>query len=170
MGGHSWSFQDVLKEIAAQVFIIRTGRSDPYISEKVCTIAECAGILYSPRKADKWGGSEQVKQTISTACQSLKDRGKNHGTGNRSGQGLVTPPLASLDGHLSNYALVNSAGYADAIAVLVHKTGAAHEGTHPFFVRTKRITVAGFSSKPNEFSSRSYRHLLKSVNPAECER
>jgi len=97
-------------------------------------------------------------------------QGQESWNGKQERTGFSNPPLASLDGHLSNYALVNSAGYADAIAVLVHKTGAAHEGTHPFFVRTKRITVAGFSSKPNEFSSRSYRHLLKSVNPAECER
>lgn len=34
---------------------------------------EGSQYLYSPRKADKWGGSEEMKRSILTACQSLKD-------------------------------------------------------------------------------------------------
>lgn len=65
-----------IKEIEAQIFILKTGRSDSYISEKVGIITEYTRDLYSPRKADKWGGSEQVKRTILRACQSLKDQAR----------------------------------------------------------------------------------------------
>lgn len=71
---YGWANLDAMREIEAQVFTLKTGRSDAYISEKICIISEKARDRYSLRKADKWGGSEQVKQTILTACQSLKDR------------------------------------------------------------------------------------------------
>lgn len=70
---YGWANQAAIKDIEAQVFIIKTGRHDAYISEKIGIISECSRYLYSPRKADKWGGSEEVKRTILTACQSLKD-------------------------------------------------------------------------------------------------
>jgi hypothetical protein len=73
---YGWANQVAIKEIEAQVFILKSGRSDSYISEKVGIISECSRYLYSPRKADKWGGSEQVQRTIMTACQSLKDRAR----------------------------------------------------------------------------------------------
>ena len=70
---NGWANQAAVRDIEAQVFILKTGCRDAYISEKICTIADCTGILYSPRKADKWGGSEQIKRVMTTACQSLKD-------------------------------------------------------------------------------------------------
>ncbi|MCU1320750.1 MAG: hypothetical protein JWM43_399 [Acidobacteriaceae bacterium] len=71
---YGWANAVAIKEIDAQVFTLKAARGDAYISEKVCIVAEYARDLYSPRKADKWGGSEQVQRTILTACQSLKDR------------------------------------------------------------------------------------------------
>ena len=74
--GYGWANQGAIKAVQAQVFLIKTGRSDAYISEKIGIISECAGVLYSPRKADKWGGSMQVKRAILAACQSLRDQAR----------------------------------------------------------------------------------------------
>ncbi len=66
--------EDPLRDIEAQLFAIKCDRSDPYILEKASDIETDAEILYSPRKAEKHGGSENVKSRLYGYCQSIRTR------------------------------------------------------------------------------------------------
>jgi hypothetical protein len=71
-----WKNDDAINAIKLQTRNLRWGRSDPYLMEKVGAIETYTDILYSPRKADRWGGSDAVKQKILVACQGIADQAK----------------------------------------------------------------------------------------------
>lgn len=69
-----WKNGDALKGISEKVFTIRHGcGGDVYILEKL-GIEAGASKLYSPRKAVRYGGSDEVKGRIYIDCQNIIDR------------------------------------------------------------------------------------------------
>ena len=57
-----WKNDDAINAIKLQTRNLRWGRSDPYIREKVGIIEAYTDILYSPRKAERYQGSDAVKK------------------------------------------------------------------------------------------------------------
>jgi len=45
---YGWANQAVIRDIEAQVFILKTGRHDAYISKKIGIISECSRYLLQP--------------------------------------------------------------------------------------------------------------------------
>jgi hypothetical protein len=71
-----WKNDDAISAITKQTRTLRWGRSDPYILEKVGYVETYTPILYSPRKAEKHGGSDGVKRIIFGACQNISGQAR----------------------------------------------------------------------------------------------
>lgn len=71
-----WVNTEAINKIKAEVFKIRQGPRAAYISEKVASLEHDVDVLYSPRKAAKWGGPDQVKYKIRIATTSIKDHAR----------------------------------------------------------------------------------------------